>query len=70
MSVVKVIEVVGSSPNGFKEAVDSALQECCRSVRQVKAIEVVNWTCSVEDGKIKAYKADCKVAFIVEGTES
>lgn len=70
MSVVKVIEVVGSSPNGFKEAVDNALQECCRSVRQVKAIEVINWTCNVEDGKVSAYKANCKIAFVVEGSES
>ena len=45
MSVIKVIEVVGASPNGFKEAVDHALRECCKSVRHVVGLEVANWTC-------------------------
>jgi flavin-binding protein dodecin len=66
MSVVKVIEVVGSSPAGFKEAVDHALRECCRTVRDVVGLEVINWTCSVADGRVREYKANCKIAFRVE----
>lgn len=66
MPVIKVIEVVGSSPSGFREAVENALRECCRTVRNVVGIEVINWTCSVADGQIKEYKADCKIAFRVE----
>lgn len=66
MSVVKVVEIVGSSPDGFKEAVEHALAECCKTVRHVVGIEVVNWTCSVENGRIREFKADCKIAFAVE----
>ena len=69
MSVIKVIEVVGASPNGFKEAVDHALRECCKSVRHVVGLEVANWTCNSADGRIKEYKANCKIAFVVEDAQ-
>jgi dodecin len=66
MSVIKVIEIVGGSSDGFKEAVENALEECCKTVSDVVGVEVVNWTCKVEDGRIREYKANCKVAFAVD----
>lgn len=66
MAVVKIIEVVSTSPDGFQDAVQRAVQECCRTVRNVVGVEVVGWTCNVENGKVVEYKADCKIAFVVE----
>jgi flavin-binding protein dodecin len=66
MSVVKVLEIVGSSPDGFKEAVEHALSECCKTVRHVVGIEVINWTCNVEGDRIREFKANCKIAFAVD----
>ncbi|MDP2871339.1 MAG: dodecin family protein [Bacillota bacterium] len=66
MSVVKVIEIVGGSPDGFKEAVEHALAECCKTVRNVVGIEVINWTCNVEGGRIREFKVNCKIAFAVD----
>lgn len=66
MGVIKVVEIVGGSPDGFEQAIDNALRECCKTVRNVTGLEVVNWTCKVAGGKIAEYKANCKVAFVVD----
>ena len=67
MATVKVIEVISSSPLGFKEAVHEALRETSMTVRNIVGIQVVGWTCKVENGCICEYRTDCKVAFKVEG---
>ena len=66
MGVIKVVEIVGGSPDSFEEAVKHALKSCCQTVRNVVGLEVINWTCKIEDGKIAEYKANCKIAFVVE----
>jgi len=66
VSVIKVVEIVGGSPDSFEEAVRKALMECCKTVRNVVGLEVVNWTCKVDGGKIAEYKANCKIAFLVD----
>ena len=66
MSVAKVIELVGSSTEGWEEAVRAAVSEASRSLRGVSGVDVQDWTASVEDGEIVAYKATVKVAFSVE----
>ena len=67
MATVKVIEVISSSPLGFQEAVQEALHESSKTVRDIVGIQVVGWTCKVENGRICEYRTDCKVAFKVEG---
>lgn len=67
MATIKVIEVISSSPLGFQEAVQEALRESSRTVRDIVGIQVVGWTCKVENGSICEYRTDCKVAFKVEG---
>ncbi|TFG32159.1 dodecin domain-containing protein [Candidatus Thorarchaeota archaeon] len=66
MSVVKVIELIGSSPNSWEEASQNAIQVASKSVRGIIGIDVVHFTAKVKDGKISEYKANVKVAFIYE----
>ncbi|MEW5935256.1 MAG: dodecin family protein [Bacillota bacterium] len=42
MPVVKVLELVGSSPNSFQEAVQNAVTEAARTVDNITGVEVVN----------------------------
>lgn len=67
MSVIKVLELVGSSSSGWDEAVRSAVQEATRKVSQVVAVEVTNWTANVDRGHIAEYKANVKVAYQDQG---
>ncbi len=66
MATIKIIEVISSSPDGFQQAVEQALQDSSRTIRNIVGIQVVGWTCVVKDGGICEYRTDCKVAFKVE----
>lgn len=67
--VVKVIELVGSSPNSFSDAVKSAVKTAAQSVRNIQGVEVVGSNADVgSDGELSLYKVHCKVAFMIEGS--
>jgi len=59
---VKVMELVGESPNGWRSAVESAVNEASRMVNNIVGVEVVNFTANVKDGQVVQYKANVKVA--------
>ncbi len=64
--IVKVLELVGESPKSWQEAVESAVHEAARTVDHITGVEVYNLTGNVENGHIVEYKANVKVAFLVE----
>ena len=66
--VVKVIELVGSSPDSFDEAVRTAVRAAARTLRNIKGVEVVSYSASVDGSEITNYKADCKIAFLIDTT--
>ncbi|NLM39683.1 MAG: dodecin domain-containing protein [Firmicutes bacterium] len=69
MSVIKVIEIVGTSSAGWEEAVSEAVKEASKTIRNISGVEVLNWTGDVdENGQITEYKADVQIAFRVEDT--
>ncbi|HEV3400604.1 MAG TPA: dodecin family protein [Acidimicrobiales bacterium] len=66
-SVVKVIELVGSSPNSFSDAVRSAVKTASRTIRNIKGVDVVSSSADVdENGDLVNYKVDVKIAFVIE----
>jgi flavin-binding protein dodecin len=66
MPVVKILELIGSSPKGWSEAVQNAVTEAAKTVKNIKGVHVKRCTAKVEDNKIVEYNADVKIAFIVE----
>ena len=66
MSVAKVVELIGSSPDGREAAAANAVEAAARSLRNIKGIDVTRWTAKVEKNKIIEYRAVVKIAFIVE----
>ena len=65
-SVVKVIELIGSSSKGWDDAAANAVKEAARTVRNIKGIELKRCSAKVEQDKIVEYRAVVKVAFDVE----
>ena len=63
--VVKIIELIGSSPNGWMEAAQNAVDEAAKTVRNIKSIHVKRCTAKVEKNKIGEYRAVVKIAFVV-----
>ena len=66
MPVVKIIELIGSSQDGWEDAVENAVKEAAKTVKNIKGVHVKRCTAKVKDNKIVEYRADVKIAFIVE----
>jgi flavin-binding protein dodecin len=66
MSIVKVIEVISSSENGFEDAVRNAVKEVSLTVKNIDSVYVKDFKVHVKDGEIVSYGAICKVSFRVE----
>jgi flavin-binding protein dodecin len=66
MSIVKVIEVIAGSENSFDDAVQNALKEASKSVKNIKSIYVKEMKANVEDNKIVSYGVNAKISFTVD----
>jgi len=64
--VLKVIEVIGSSSEGFEPALQDAVLRSSKTVRQISGVDVISQTAKVKDGQIVEYRVTAKVVFIVE----
>jgi flavin-binding protein dodecin len=65
--VVKVIELVGSSPRSFSDAVRNAVKTASKSVRHIQGVDVLSSTAQAnEEGELTSYRVHCKIAFLVE----
>ncbi|AKX94276.1 dodecin family protein [Neomoorella thermoacetica] len=60
---VKVVELVGESPNNWKDAVQKAVSEASRDISNISGVEVYNLTANVKDGKLSEFKANVKIAY-------
>jgi hypothetical protein len=65
MSVVKVIEVLAQSDEGWEDAVDQALEEASKTVRNIKSIYVKDFQAIVENNEVIAYRVNTKISFEV-----
>ncbi len=64
--VIKVVELVGSSPKSFSDAVRSAVATASKTIRNITGVDVLSSNASVENGQISLYKVQVKVAFLVD----
>jgi len=60
---VKVTEVIGQSTDGWRSAVQNAVSEASRSMKNITGVEVINFTAAVENGTVKQYRTDVKIAY-------
>ncbi|MHA1400878.1 MAG: dodecin family protein [Candidatus Heimdallarchaeaceae archaeon] len=65
--VYKIIELVGSSPNNWEEAVQNAVTHAAKSLRDIRVVEVVKLDARLDGEKIVAYRAKVKLSFKLEG---
>jgi len=63
VSTYKVIELIGSSPTSWEEAVATAIQTAGKSLRDLRIAEITDLDVQIQDGKVSAYRAKVKVSF-------
>ena len=66
MAVVKVIELIGSSPKDWEDAAKNALAEAALTIKNIKSIYLKSCKAKVENNKIVEYRAVVKIAFVVQ----
>jgi flavin-binding protein dodecin len=64
--VYKTIELVGSSPTSFDQAVHTAIARAAVTVRNLRWFEVVQTRGQIEDVKLAHWQVTLKVGFTLE----
>jgi hypothetical protein len=62
----KTIELVGTSPASFAEAVKSAVAEASKTIRHMDWFEVVAERGKIADGKVEEFQVTLKVGFKID----
>lgn len=65
MGVLKVIEVLANSNEGWEDAAKNAVQEASKSVKNIRAVYINEQSATVKDGKIDDYRVNVKITFEV-----
>ena len=62
----KKIELVGTSPVSFAEAVKAAVAEASKTVRHMNWFEVVEQRGFIKDGKVAEFQVTVRIGFKIE----
>lgn len=65
MSIVKVLEVIAESDKSWDDAAQAAVTEASHTVRNIRHLYVEGMQATVENNKIKKYRINAKVSFVV-----
>ena len=66
MAVLKVIEVLAESNDGWEAAAKEAVAEASKSVHNIKSVYVKEFQAIVEGNQVVKYRINAKISFIVE----
>ncbi|MCL7943825.1 dodecin [Marinobacter sp. ATCH36] len=66
--VYKKVEVVGSSTKSIEDAIENAIAECSKNLRNIEWFEVQETRGHVADGKVGHYQVVLKIGFRIEGS--
>jgi flavin-binding protein dodecin len=63
---VKLIELMGTSTESWPKDVEEAVGKAGESLRNIHGVDVLGFKAKVENGKIIEYRADVKIAFVLD----
>ena len=66
VAVARVTEIIASSPDGFREAVEEGVARAARTLRGITGLEVLGKRVKVERGFIVEYRVDLKIIFLLD----
>jgi flavin-binding protein dodecin len=64
--VYKKIEIVGSSANGYQEAIENAIEKSSETLRNMRWFEVVETRGQISDGKVAHWQVTLKIGFTLD----
>ena len=66
MAVVKVTELLAESEEGWEDAARQAVAEASKTLRGIRSVYVSELQATVENDKVKSFRANVKVSFVLE----
>jgi flavin-binding protein dodecin len=66
MAMLKVIEVLAESNKSWEDAAQQAVTKASKSVHNVKSIYIKNFEATVEKAKLKSYRVNAKISFVLD----
>ena len=64
--VVKVVTIIGQSPQSFAEAAANAVEEAAKTLRGITGADVVSMSAQVEGDRITMFRTTVNIAFAIE----
>ncbi|MEO4047964.1 dodecin [Pseudomonas sp. CAU 1711] len=64
----KLIELVGSSKTSIEDAINNALSECAKSVRNMDWFEVMETRGHIENGQVGHFQVTLKIGFRISNS--
>ena len=64
--VYKTIELTGSSPKGFDEAIANAVKKASKSLHNLRWFQVLDTRGEIENGKVAHWQVTMKVGFTLD----
>lgn len=65
-STYKIIELVGTSTVSWEDAAKNAVETASSTLHDLRIAEVTRLDLTIEDGKVKNYRARVRVSFRLE----
>ena len=62
----RLIEVVGSSPDGVDQAIKNAVEDAAKTLRNIHWFQVVETRGHVEAGKVQHFQVTVKIGFTLD----
>jgi flavin-binding protein dodecin len=66
MAVVKVTELLAESEEGWEDAARQAVAEASKTLRGIRSVYVSELQATVENDKVKSFRANVKMSFVLE----
>ncbi len=69
MSVYRVTEVIGTSPDSWESAARNAVETAAQTVRDLRVAEATRFDVTIDDGKVTEYRVRLDISFKYESGE-
>lgn len=63
MTVVRVIEVIATSQTGFEDAIQQAVTDAAKTLRNIRSVYVKEMNAKVENDRVISYGINAKISF-------
>lgn len=66
MSIIKVVEIMANSSQGWEDAAQNAVKHAAKTIKNIKSVYVKEQTAVVSGENITEYRVNVKISFVVD----